>query len=376
MFINKVKIKNYRCFEHETFEFKDKLVIIEGDNGSGKTSILEALNYMCFLKSFRTNRIRDLVKIDENHFFLQVEVENITGNIDSLQVGLSFEKGKQKKLVKLNKKTINSYKELVGKYRAISLSEDDLELVKGSPEIRRSFIDQLMVLIKPENISLIKQYKQILEQRNKMILNASIRGISYGYNNNNYNKEFEVWTNQLWNKSKEIEKERKCLLKELENNINDLLSKYFCTSEACKDISVKLEYTYKFKYQSSFDSFFKEYKIGKVETEHRFQRSLFGTHLDDFLISFHNKKARHFASRGQQKLVIFLLKISIIKMFEAQGKDIALLLDDFLTDFDEKRLKMCLKLIEDLPCQTFITCPIKSIISDNFQKRTIQRITL
>lgn len=364
MFIKKITLQNYRCFDKKSFSFDEDLILIEGSNGSGKTSILEALNYGCFLKSFRTNRVRDLVSLDESHFFLQVDIESIVGSHDSIQIGLSVEKGKQRKLVKINKKAIQSYKDLVGKYRTVSLSEDDLFLVQGSPEVRRGFLDQLIVLFKPGEVSELRKYKQVLEQRNKMLYNAGIKGIK--------DSSYEVWTSQLWKSTRKIQKERISLLKMLEEGVNKLLGENF----EKEGISISLKYARKVDNKNSFEAFYEEHSVKRLDSEYRFQRSLFGAHLDDFSISFEGKKARYFASRGQQKLVLFLIKIAIVNKLQEQGKDVVLLLDDFLTDFDESRILICLNMIDKLKCQTFITSPITSVISRHISKKSIQTISL
>ena len=124
------------------------------------------------------------------------------------------------------------------------------------------------------------------------------------------------------------------------------------------------------------------------------RRSLFGAHLDDFSIDFYAKegeegakegnrsqknfKARRFASRGQQKLVIFLLKIALAQQLEKEQMQVTLLLDDFLTDFDHKRLSECLMLLSSLSCQVFITCPLRSLITQHYtdDKNLMQIISL
>ena len=151
------------------------------------------------------------------------------------------------------------------------------------------------------------------------------------------------------------------ILKEIEGIVNKLLSEYFFP----KGLSVSFEYQSKNSNpQMSFETFFKNYK--KVDLELKFERSLFGAHIDDFLIHFQNKKARIFASRGQQKLVLFLLKISQLLILRERGISAVLLLDDFITDFDAARVSECCKVLQSLSCQTFITSPLE-ILSNNMK---------
>lgn len=373
MFIQKLRLQNCRCFENKTFDFDKKFILIQGANGSGKTTILEALHYGCFLKSFRTNNIRNIVAFQQKHFFLQVNFEEQEGDCNQVQVGVSFDESKPKKLVKFNQKVVKSYKELISRYRIISLAENDLQLVQGAPEVRRYFLNQIAVLFDPDSINNLRKYRQIQEQRNKIILHTQEHDAST-------NKELEIWSKQLWEAARILQKNRIKYLKELESAINKLLNKAF------PSLSFTISFSYQIKEHidrgEDFDAFWSKYKQKRLFDELRWKRGLFGAHLDDFSVLFHEKdlksKARHFASRGQQKLVLFLIKIALAQKLEAMNMRVALLLDDFLTDFDHERLSDCLSLLSTLSCQVFITCPLKSFIPDHYANasESMQVITL
>jgi len=372
VFIQKLRLQNYRCFKDKTFLFEKPFVLIEGDNGSGKTTILEALHYGCFLKSFRTNRLKDLLSFDKEHFFLAIQFEEQAGgDVNHVKVGVSIEDNEKKRLVSFNQKVVKSYKDLISHYRIVSLSEDDLQLVQGAPEVRRAFLNQLVMLFNPEFGEHFKKYRQILEQRNTMLRKTK-----------HLSSEFEIWTKQLWEESRVIQEERVQYLSNLESRMNSLLRENF----ASLDFAISLDYQIKNKIDTaSFEVFWKKYKGEKVEMEFRLERGLFGAHLDDFLITFHPRvktgtafKARYFASRGQQKLVVFLTKIALAQELETKHMRVTLLLDDFLTDFDHKRLSQCLSLLSKLSCQVIITCPLKTLITKHLegQRDDLQVITL
>jgi DNA replication and repair protein RecF len=341
--------------------------LLEGGNGTGKTSILEALHYGCFLKSFRTNKSKELVSFDKQHFFLNVDFQESAGDYNKVQVGVSFENGKQKKLVRFNQKVIKSYRDLVSRYRIISLAEEDLQLVQGAPEHRRNFLTQILVLFEPDSTILLKKYKQVLEHRNKLLMNM-LQNIIAPHSLQNASDELKIWTKQLWELSRQIQKKRIYYLKKLESVISELTDNQITFSYTVKnDIDEK-----------NLDLFLKRYNEKIIYEEKRWGRSLFGVHLDDFSIDFQKTRARHYASRGQQKLVVFLVKISLAKELEKMGQQATLLLDDFLTDFDENRLYDCLELIKSLSCQVFLTCPVKRLILKNIKKdqNLFQIITL
>lgn len=366
MIINKLRLKNFRCFSTLDLSFDNKFVVIEGNNGSGKTTILESLYYACYLRSFRTRLKRELFKFEQDHFFLSVDFEDeIDLSLNQIQIGISKNNSK---VVKFNQKPITSFKEIISRYKVIGLSQDDLQLVIGAPEFRRSYLDQSLFLLNPEMLLSIKKYKKILEQRNKFIVINSHQRIT-----GSKKDQLFSWTKQLWDKSYLVQKERIIFLKKVEKKVNEFLSTYFFTIDS--DISVELKYCKKNikevnNQEISFDVFWNNYENELLEKEQRWARTLFGFHLDDFIINFKNKKARFFASRGQQKLVLFLLKIvQLIQIQESEPG--VLLLDDFLTDFDINKLGSAITLLNDQKFQFFVTSPIKSFIKNrlNFNKK-------
>jgi len=309
---------------------------------------------------------------EKDHFFLRVDFTESNGDDNQVQVGTSFDDGKQKKLVKFNQKTIKSYRELVSHYRIISLSEDDLQLVQGAPEYRRLFLNQLLVLFEPNTTLLLKKHKQVLENRNKLLaqLAMSRKGAC---------DQLHIWTKQLWEVAREIQVKRIYYLKELEGVINKIFKKNFPNVGGETSGSISFKYFIKNKTNDkTFEEFFKKYQQKILGDELRWGRSLFGIHLDDFAINYQDRQARQFASRGQQKLVLFLVKIALAQELEKRGQQAALLLDDFLTDLDNDRLSDCLKLLSEVPCQTFVTCPLKEVILDHLgdKRKEVQVVHL
>ena len=357
MIINNLRLKNFRCFSALDLSFDNKFVVLEGDNGAGKTSILEALHYACYLKSFRTRLKRELLSFEQDHFFLQVDFEE-EFDLSKNQIQIGFSK-KSDRVVKFNQKPIVSYKDIISRYKVISLTEDDLQLVVGAPEFRRSYLNQSLFLLNPEILTAFKEYKKILDQRNRFIAINSQNKIAGAKKD-----ELFTWTEQLWNKSYLLQNQRVEFLKKVENKVNLFLEKYYSTQDS--KISIELIYSKKNVKQNKYDKFWEFYEKDLIEKEQRWQRTLFGFHLDDFTINFKNKKARFFASRGQQKLVLFLLKV--VQLIEIQDNESGvLLLDDFLTDFDINKLVGSISLLKDQNFQFFITSPIKSFIKSRLK---------
>jgi len=338
MRLEKIEIKNFRCFTKVTFDFAADIVIIYGNNGSGKTTIIESLNYLCYLSSFRSRLPSEIAQFNSDSFFIKGWVSQPHDEIIEIQVGFS----KKKKIAKIGQKPISSYKELFPYYQVVTITIDDLELIQGSPIIRRNFIDQALLLANPDSMELLKRYKQILQQRN-----ALLQG-SFHYDS------YVIWTRQLWECSKLIQEKRIQALHRINKKISNLLIQFFDPNH-----TLNIVYNYKqMEPNETFDEFL-ERKKNMITYESIVKRSDFGAHLDDFTLNFCDKKLKSFGSRGQQKLLVVLIKIAQILDLQDMENNPILLLDDFLTDFDKKRLENILRLLLTLKCQLVITSPIR-----------------
>lgn len=360
MLIKKLVLQNFRCFSSYEIPFAGRCVVVQGKNGVGKSSVLEALHYSCYLRSFRTHINRDLIQLGQKHFFIKVETEQqLLGLTDSISVGFSGDEGK---LVKYNEKSIQSYKELIDRYRIVTLSADDLSLVHGAPEGRRDFLGYALLLLRPELLTTFRRYKQILEHRNSIL-----QGLKFHSSVLNAD-ELEVWSQKLWQDSLIIRQARIDYLSTLEVHVNQLLHSFFCATDA--DLSIGFEYLDKVKmHDANFGAFWQSYST-HLKMEQQFGRSLFGAHLDDFAIIFQNKKARVFASRGQQKLIVFLIKVAQLLDLGLVGEPGVFLLDDFLTDFDDQRIQECFSTLCNLPFQIILTCPTNTAVLDAGLKKS------
>jgi DNA replication and repair protein RecF len=343
LLLKSVQIKQFRCFTQTTISFEAPVVLVQGNNGSGKTSLLEALHYLCYLRSFRTHSPRELVKSGADGFFIKASFDQTINNqflTHDVRVGFS---GKRR-LVKINEQTIGSYKDLIDHYRIVTLTEDDLQLITQGPEIRRAFLDQGVLLRDPDFITTLKAYRHIVDNRNKLLANNAQDIDSYS-----------VWTDQLWHKATLIQRHRREFLKDIEREVNALLSEFFSQ----ENLFVRFSYSAKKMGQETLQDFLIE-NDDLYSQEVRFSRSLFGSHLDDFMITFQDKKSRVFASRGQQKLIVILVKIAQIKQLSLLKGPAIFLLDDFMTDFDLDRAQTLMHILTGLNSQLIFTSPLKT----------------
>ena len=335
-----IYLKDFRCFDQTTIDLDSRIVLICGSNGTGKTSLLEALYYGCYLRSFRTHLSRDLIALGKESFFVKFLIRD--GSQDNLvdhtiQIGFA----NNKRLVKVDNKTTVSYKDLLSYYRIVSLTEDDLKLIQDGPEERRSFLDQALLLNDAEFITKMRKYRIVLENRNALLQHHNIDQEAYF-----------IWSKKLWEHTSGIQAVRKQLLSELEAEVNIMLHQYID-----ENLSLSFVYQAKKSSDSAFDTFWQKNSTDLMRLESQFKRTLFGAHIDDFNVILEGKKSRTYASRGQQKMIVLLVKIAQIKQLSQKNGPIIFLLDDFMTDFDVERGKALLSALFELNCQLIFTSP-------------------
>jgi len=344
--ITHLTLRNFRCFESLELAIDKPLLVIEGANGSGKSSVAEALYYGCYLKSFRTHRAGDVVRHgDDTAFFLKIHGVLADGDTYTIQVG--FEQGVKK--IKVNDAVITTYKELMDYYKVVLVSEYDLGIIQDGPDERRYFINQLCVLQDPSIAEKLRLNKHLVSQRSQLLLSGQC-----------HDDHFVTWTQQLWDNSKEIVQNRLTGLALLQKEIDFLVGNL-----GLEIPPITLSYKQKGGDFADFNSFWAAYSTTTFEQEQSQRRTLFGCHLDDITINFGNKNARLYASRGQQKLIVLLLKcamIKVVRQHSGQLRTILFILDDFVTDLDIKVMHAALSMVQSLECGIIITCPLVDIV--------------
>ena len=356
IYLSRISLVNFRCFKQLTLDIQSPYVLLEGPNGIGKTSILEALYYACYLRSFRTHNPRELISFGAHEFFVKINLDTHNNLEHVLQIGFS----QAKRLVKIDQKVIHSYKDLMRYYRIISITENDLEIVQGSPQSRRLFLDQMLVLLDASYGKILKGYRHIVDQRNALLQQKDIN-----------NETYDIMTHQVWQQAHEIQERREQLLNELVKHVNEqgtiFLDKFF---------SITCIYRPKRSLEDDYESF-KKMHPRLMEQEYRLRRTLFGAHLDDVLILSKDRECRFFASRGQQKQIIILLKIAQLKILLKKGISSVCLLDDFMTDFDPVCAIALVDALKKLGTQLIFTTPLQeSPMANHLLKTSAQSIKL
>jgi len=346
MKISSIKLTKFRCFESKNFEFDSHIVQILGANGIGKTSLLESIYYSCYLRSFKTHIPKELVNFDSALFSIVATISGAYGN-DTVSSG--FEN--TKKFAKINNKSITSFKEIHDILKVITITQNDIAVIDGSPVSRRSFLDHAIVLFDSEYLNELSKYNKILRNRNSLFFMPKRDLESYA-----------LWTSELLKISGIIQQKRAEMVAYIKNELSNL------SKDLNKATDIKIEYKPSeliIEQEHISPDLISEHHLDTFNKEYFYKRTLFGAHLDDLDILFNDKIARVYSSRGQQKLIIFLLKFALIKHAHNLSLEFILLIDDFFSDFDNKRSQDLLLVASKLASQIFITAPTENSIFDN-----------
>jgi DNA replication and repair protein RecF len=346
--IKNIELRNFRCFEEKKISLDAPIVIIEGDNGSGKSSVLEALYFAGHMRSCKTAYVEHLIKQKEEAFFLKVQ----TSSLDILYIGVQ----KKKKIIKVNQKQLKSLKEVRSLLTVIGIVDTDMLLVQGGPLERRLFLDEALILLHADLMVLFKNLKTTIKQRNDFLQ----RGIQN-------ETLYAVLTEQLVQYSALVQRNRFELLVKLSLSINQLIKEY-----ALPITILSLKYMPKIDCtQSSILEYVNSYE----QREYAYGKTLFGAHLDDFVIYWETMDVRKHSSRGQQKLVVMLLKIGLAKLCNASNKEILLLIDDFMTDFDHQNMNRMMLILSSIEGQLIYTSPLPLFLQ-RYVPLSVEKVTI
>ena len=343
MYIKNIELYNFRCFEAVHFDFAETFNIIIGANASGKTSILEAIYFLAFTKSFRTKHLKYLIKL--NSSFLKVVGEVCSSEGDKLlEVTLN-----SKKNMKINEEVFHKVANYVGTLKVILLSFEDINLIKGSPNYRRRFIDALFSQIDKNYLQKWREIRFIIKEKNKILKIAK----------KNDEKLIKSIQKLFIEKVYEFYNLRKVYLARLQELFVKKYNKIF----GCEKVKIKYEY------KGKMDDFSIENlaKIGDfyLRKELQYQKTLWGPHLDDLYFYVNERKAKYFSSQGQIKSIILALKMACVDFVkEKTGEIPILLIDDIFSELDEVRIELFLKNLPKI--QIISTSPYLKKISVSY----------
>lgn len=343
MYIESLKVKDYRNYEELEMHFENKVNVILGENAQGKTNIMESIYVLAMAKSHRTSNDKELIRWDQDYAKIEGRIHKRNSTIP-LELVIS-KKGKKAKFNHIEQQRLSQY---VGNMNVVMFAPEDLNLVKGSPQVRRRFIDMEIGQVSPLYLHDYSQFQKILHQRNhylKMLQTKKQTDLAM----------LDVLTDQFIQYAVKIIEKRfqfLSLLQKWAEPIHHGISRGLET--------LKIEYKPSVDVSESMDlsTIIGEYTEKFVKVKQReIDRgvTLFGPHRDDLTFMVNGRDVQTFGSQGQQRTTALSLKLAEIELIHAEiGEYPILLLDDVLSELDDFRQSHLLNTIQG-KVQTFVT---------------------
>lgn len=341
MILSSLRLKNLRSHKYLELIFSDGLNYIIGGNGVGKTTILEAIYYLCTTKSNLARIDSEVVSFNENDFEIDGEFIDKTNST----VRLYYLRNENKKFYFENNKNINRLAEVIGRYPVVLLSPADHSITQGSPADRRKFVDSIISQVSGTYLKIIIDYNKCLRQR-ASLLNQFREGRRKDVEN-----EINAWTDKLIDSGVEVIKHRINFVANFIVHFKESYRKILNEKEI-----PDIEYLF---LNNLNNSDIKKNFIDQLDVvrddEFRRGTNLVGPHRDEFIFRINDMNLKQFGSQGQHKTFQTALRFAeFFYITSAGGKTPLLLLDDVFGELDKERVLKISSYLAEVG-QTFIT---------------------
>ena len=390
MHLNQIVLRNFRNYVDCEIDFPNRVNLITGGNAQGKTSLLEAIYFLSTAKSHRAYPNDELIRHNESWFYLKGIVASNSGNDGANPTEMTLEVSNQlqgQKRFKLNGDVQPRLSQWMGQFKVVFFSPESLALVKGSPADRRRFIDLLICQIDAAYLKQLQDYQLVLKQRNELL--KQIRGKQAN------SEQLEAWDGLLVDHGLFIIQTRSRVLKQLQVYAQEKHAELTGDHER---LEIKYQASPGFDeslisdQQSSLEGACNGsealVQFGKALDASRRIDILHGTtsvgpHRDNFSLLLETQKqggtlredARPYASQGQQRTIALTLKLGELEVIRhTTGKTPIVLLDDVISELDDRRRAFLLDLLGRLNAQTFITSTQREILAGEVDDCTVLTI--
>ncbi|MCL1790329.1 MAG: DNA replication/repair protein RecF [Peptococcaceae bacterium] len=339
MQIYNLEMRDFRNYKEEYIEFSPGVNVFIGNNGQGKTNLLEAVYYLSVGKSPRIKLQTDLIRWGCEKFSLKMSCQSIDRSL-TMESYMS----KDKKVFKINGMPLKKLSEYIGTLVTVFFYPDDLELLKKGPTERRKFIDQLISQNKPFYIPLLNTYLKILKQKNSLLRNrgdiATLKS------------QLQIWNEQLFQAGCRIIEYRLLYTNALLENMAESFHYLFGENQ---DLEIIYQSCGKNGYNEIIENFQRQLEKN-IDIEIDQRTALYGPHRDDILVLLNGRSARYFASQGQQRALVLSMKLSEMEIIiREKGEPPLLLLDDIFSELDEIKQDFLMNYIISAGQQTLVS---------------------
>lgn len=339
MKIESLSLKNFRNYKDENIALAPETNILVGENGQGKTNIIEAIYYLINGKSYRVQRETELILWGESFFDLRGRFQRQARTID-----ISSHYENRHKNVAVNRVPIHKLSDYMGTINAVSFSPDDLTMVKGGPIERRKFLDRHIAQIRPGYVATLNQYNKVLQQK-AALLRAPIA-------EREKIAQLKLWNSQMTDFGERIISARFHLVEEMQQQAKKIYADISAHHEELGMFYSSLGKNDLEKAREALPLLLEE----KMHEEIERQSIQVGPHRDNLNLTLKGKAARLYASQGQQRTIVLSLKLSQVELIRQDKAEYPmLLLDDVLSELDRSRRAFLLEFIHSCSIQTLLT---------------------
>ncbi len=324
MYLSKLSFLNFKNYDEATFEFSPQINCFVGNNGVGKTNILDSIHYLSLAKSFYSNIDSTSIRNSEDFFIIE---GTFFADSEYDSIHCSFQRHKQK-ILKLNGKEYQKLSDHIGRYPVVMISPADNSLITEGSSERRKFLNKVISQYNPIYLDSVLNYNKALLQRNKLLKDFNITG--------EFDPEMlEVWNAQLIKYGEYIFSERQ----KFEIEITPVFDEYYIFISSGNEM-VKLIYCSQLK-EADFDELLHK----SVNKDRILEYTTTGIHKDDLIFQLNGYPVKIFGSQGQQKSFLVALKLAKFDYLKRKsGFAPILLLDDIFDKFDSERVEKIIDL--------------------------------
>jgi DNA replication and repair protein RecF len=363
MYLQSLYLQNFRNYTDQWVEFNAPKTILVGQNAQGKSNLLEAIELLATLKSHRTSRDRDLIQTGQETGLIKARLER---NYVGQELVLTLRQSGRKNL-SLNQENVRRQFDFLGVINAVQFSCLDLDIVRGSPEVRRHWLDTLLIQLEPIYSHILAQYQHILKQRNALLKKLrQQQEESQGLNTFDL-EQLPLWDQQLAEMGSRVSRRRARVLTRLAP-----LAQAWHQHISGQTEFLAIAYEPNIVWPEDDPQSVQQAFLAKIEqrriAEQQLGASVVGPHRDEIALSINQTPAKSYGSQGQQRTLVLALKLAELSLIEeVVGEPPLLLLDDVLAELDLQRQNQLLAVIQDR-FQTLITTTHLQGFDDQWRK--------
>ncbi len=363
MIITKLQISKLRNHIYTEIYPATELNIFFGENGAGKTTVLEAISIACLSKSFANNTDSSLIQTNENQY--QIKLESLNHLNLPYNVEVFYQIGQRKKINNTFGDN-QTPKDIIGIIPLVHLSPDLRKITTGSPESRREFIDKILSQSSKSYLDVLINFRKALKQRSSLLY-------SFQQTKRFDTDFFETWNNVFLDLASQIIIKRHNFINEFSKNFQQIYSEITQNKETVslqyEPNSIPDDFYGNNSNPITFEEIFniltnKSKSILSAEVSRGM--TLFGPQKDELKITLNGGLSREKGSQGQHKSLLIAIKFAELEYLAEKTNEIPIvLLDDIFSELDDNRISLVLKKVIDRKSQTFITLTNPEIIMKN-----------